>query len=299
MTKTYMRHVARARGAEPDPAAGRVRAGRPGHAGRPRRLAGTVRQPCSSGWRPRVRPTRPSPPSWSTNSALVGEDLTYLRVRLRRENSVPRAELSAVRDRLAALEREANGTTLREAAPTVRAGEIAVGQELDARLQTPLSSQNAQVEDRFEATTLVDLYQGSTLLVPAGSVLRGVVSSVERATRTDRRGSLTLSFDQMTVAGQTYRIRASVTEALEGPGLKGEVGKMTTGAAAGAIIGGILGGFQGAAVGILVGGGGSLLALPGTNVKVDAGTVLRVRFDAPVALGATPAQVPEPVGVKR
>ena len=218
--------------------------------------------------------------------ALVGEDLTYLRVRLRRENSVPRAELSALRDRLAALEREANGTTVREAAPAVRAGELAVGQELDARLQTPLSSQNSQVEDRFEATTLVDLYQGSTLLVPAGSVLRGVVSSVERATRTDRRGSLTLSFDQMTVSGQTYRIRASVTEALEGKGIKGEVGKMTTGAAAGAIIGGILGGFQGAAVGVLVGGGGSLLALPGTNVKVDAGTVLRVRFDAPVVLSA-------------
>ena len=240
----------------------------------------------------RVATARQADPALATKLEhelqLVGEDLTYLRVRLRRENSVPRTELSALRDRLAALEREANGTTVPEAAPTARAGEIAVGQELDARLQTPLSSQNAQVEDRFEATTLVDLYQGGTLLVPAGSVLRGVVSSVERATRTDRRGSLTLSFDQMTVGGQTYRIRASVTEALEGPGMKGEVGKMTTGAAAGAIIGGILGGFQGAAVGILVGGGGSLLALPGTNVKVEAGTVLRVRFDAPVALGATP-----------
>jgi hypothetical protein len=224
--------------------------------------------------------------------SLVGEDLTYLRVRMRRENSVPRAEISAVRDRLAALEREANGTTVREVAPPVRAGEVAVGQELDARLQTPLSSQTAEVEDRFEATTLVDLYQGSALLVPAGSVLRGVVSGVERASRIDRRGSLTLSFDQMTVSGQTYRIRASVTQALEGPGVKGEVGKMTTGAAAGAIIGGILGGFQGAAVGILIGGGGSLLALPGTNVKVDAGTVLRVRFDAPVVLGAAPASEP-------
>jgi hypothetical protein len=246
----------------------------------------------------RVAAARQADPGLATKLehelALVGEDLTYLRVRLRRENSVPRAELGAVRDRLAALEREANGTAVREAAPAVRAGELAVGQELDARLQTPLSSQNAQVEDRFEATTLVDLYQGSTLLVPAGSVLRGVVSNVERATRTDRRGSLTLSFDQMTVAGQTYRIRASVTEALEGPGLKGEVGKMTTGAAAGAIIGGILGGFQGAAVGVLVGGGGSLLALPGTNVKVDAGTVLRVRFDAPVVLGAAPvAEAPK------
>lgn len=220
---------------------------------------------------------------------LVRDDVAYLRVRLRRENSLPTSEVTAVRDRLAALERDASGTTLREAEPTRRAGEIAVGQELDARLQTPLSSQTAEVEDRFEATTLVDLYQGNTLLVPAGSVLRGVVSGVERASRTDRRGSLTLTFDQMTVAGRTYRIRASVTQALEGAGLKGEVGKMTTGAAAGAIIGGILGGFQGAAVGVLIGGGGSLLALPGTNVKVDAGTVLRVRFDAPVTLSEGPA----------
>lgn len=221
---------------------------------------------------------------------LVRDDVAYLRVRLRRENGVPGSEITAVRDRLAALEREASGTVLRESAPTRRSGEIAVGQELDARLQTPLSSQTAAVEDRFEATTLVDLYQGNELLVPAGSVLRGVVSGVERATRTDRRGSLTLTFDQMTVDGRTYRIRASVTQALEGPGVKGEVGKMTTGAAAGAIIGGILGGFQGAMAGILIGGGGSLLALPGTNVKVDAGTVLRVRFDAPVTLGAEPTE---------
>jgi hypothetical protein len=219
---------------------------------------------------------------------LVRDDVAYLRVRLRRENSVPRSEISSVRDRLTALDREASGNSVREATPSSRRGEIGVGQELDARLQTPLSSSSAEVEDRFEATTLVDLYQGNELLVPAGSVLRGVVSSVDRASRTDRRGSLTLSFDQMTVNGRTYRIRATVTQALEGEGLKGEVGKMTTGAAAGAIIGGILGGFKGAMAGILIGGGGSVLATPGTNVKLEAGTVLRVRFDAPVSLSSAP-----------
>lgn len=241
----------------------------------------------------RLRETDPTEASrLERDLDLVREDVTYLRVRLRRENSVPRSEVTAVRDRLTALERSASGTSVREAAPSTRPGEISVGQELDARLQTPLSSQTAAVEDRFEATTLVDLYQGNDLLVPAGSVLRGVVSSVERATRTDRRGSLTLSFDQMTVAGRTYRIRATVTQALEGEGLKGEVGKMTTGAAAGAIIGGLLGGFKGAVAGILIGGGGSVLATPGTNVKLDAGTVLRVRFDAPVTVGGE--MQPEP-----
>lgn len=241
----------------------------------------------------RLRNTDPSQASrLERDLDLVREDVTYLRVRMRRESSVPRSEVAAVRDRLMALERSATGTTVRESAPSTRPGEIAVGQELDARLQTPLSSSTAAVEDRFEATTLVDLYQGNDLLVPAGSVLRGVVSSVERATRTDRRGSLTLSFDQMTVAGRTYRIRATVTQALEGEGLKGEVGKMTTGAAAGAIIGGLLGGFKGALAGILIGGGGSVLATPGTNVQLDAGTVLRVRFDAPVTISGE--MQPEP-----
>lgn len=216
---------------------------------------------------------------------LVRDDIAYLRVRLRRENNVPRNEYTAVRDRLDTIQREASGTTLRESSPTRRgSNEIVVGQELDARLQTPLSSETAEVEDRFEATTLVDLYSGDVLLVPAGSVMRGVVSGVEKATRTDRRGRLTLSFDQMTIDRQTYRIRATVTEALEGEGIKGEVGKMTTGAAAGAIIGGILGGFKGAIAGILIGGGGTVLATPGTDVDLAAGTVLRVRFDAPLVV---------------
>jgi hypothetical protein len=219
----------------------------------------------------------------------VRDDIAYLRVRMRRESNVPRSEYTAVRDRLEAVQREASGTTLRESAPARRgSNEIVVGQELDVRLQTPLSSETAEVEDRFEATTLVDLYSGDLLLVPAGSVLRGVVSGVERATRTDRRGRLTLSFDQMTVDRKTYRIRATVTEALEGEGVKGEVGKMTTGAAAGAIIGGILGGFKGALAGVLIGGGGTLLATPGTDVQLAAGTVLRVRFDSPVTIDGSP-----------
>jgi hypothetical protein len=218
---------------------------------------------------------------------LLRDDIAYLRVRLRRENTVPRSEYTAVRDRLEAVQRQASGTAPRETAPARRgSNEIVVGRELDVRLQTPLSSETAEVEDRFEATTLVDLYSGDLLLVPAGSVLRGVVSGVERATRTDRRGRLTLSFDQMTVDRKTYRIRATVTEALEGEGVKGEVGKMTTGAAAGAIIGGIIGGFKGALAGVLIGGGGTLLATPGTDVQLAAGTVLRVRFDSPVTIDA-------------
>jgi hypothetical protein len=162
--------------------------------------------------------------------------------------------------------------------------EIPVGQELDIRLQTPLSSDTAQVEDRFEATTIVDMYEGNQLLVPAGSVLRGVVSSVKRAGRVERKGVLTLSFDQITVDGRDYPIRATVTQAIESTGVRGEAGKIGAGAGVGAIIGGILGGFKGAMAGILIGGGGTIAATEGNDVKLDSGAILRIRFDSPVAL---------------
>jgi hypothetical protein len=165
--------------------------------------------------------------------------------------------------------------------------EIPVGQELDVRLQTPLSSDTAQVEDRFEGTTIVDMYEGNQLLVPAGSVLRGVVSSVKRAGRLERKGVLTLSFDQITVDGRDYPIRATVTQAIESSGVRGEAGKIGTAAGVGAIIGGILGGFKGALAGILIGGGGTIAATEGNDVKLDAGTILRIRFDSPVPLERT------------
>jgi len=145
-----------------------------------------------------------------------------------------------------------------------------------------LSSNTAQVEDRFTATTMVDLYQGETVLIPAGSTLRGVVSSVNKATRTDRKGSMTIAFDQISVQGRSYPIRATVTQAIESEGIKGEVGKIGAGAGVGAIIGGILGGAKGALLGVLIGGGGTVAATEGKDVTLPAGTVLRVRFEQPL-----------------
>ncbi len=45
-------------------------------------------------------------------------------------------------------------------------GTLAVGQELDVRLQSPLSSEVSTVEQRFEATTAVDLMQDGRVWFP-------------------------------------------------------------------------------------------------------------------------------------
>jgi hypothetical protein len=111
-----------------------------------------------------------------------------------------------------------------------------------------------------------------------------VVSSVDKATRTDRKGSMTVAFDQITVHGREYPMRGTVTQAIESEGVKGEVGKIGAGAGVGAILGGILGGAKGALLGVLIGGGGVVAATPGKDVTLPAGTVLRVRFDQPLTV---------------
>jgi hypothetical protein len=230
------------------------------------------------------------------------EEVIYLRVKLRREGHVPRAEYTELRDSIETLRGRARGDARvderREPAaapapappPAGRApaaappNTVPVGQEIDVRLQRRLDSGTAQVEDRFEGTTLVDLYQGDRVLVPAGSVMRGVVTSVESATRVQRTGRLTLAFDQLRIGDRTYPMRGTVTQALESEGIRGEAGRIGTGAGVGAIIGGILGGVRGALAGILIGGGGVIAATEGKEVELPAGTILRVRLDSPIEI---------------
>jgi hypothetical protein len=228
------------------------------------------------------------------------DDVVYLRVKQRREGTVSRDEYTEVRDRLEKLrgrvasDRSGSATSSAASSSTGRtddetrsttgsrgSGVIPVGQEIDARLQDTLSSDRNQVEDRFTATTVVDLEIDRRVVIPAGSELRGVVSSVNPAGRIERKGSLTVTFDQITIDGRTYPMRGTVTQALESEGVRGEVGKIGAGAGVGAIIGGILGGVKGALAGILIGGGGVIAATEGKDVELPAGTILRVRLDAP------------------
>jgi hypothetical protein len=234
------------------------------------------------------------------------DEVIYLKVKLRKERSIARAEYLDVRDRIESLRARASGETASRSTaapatsqPAARATttpapattplargevEIPAGTEMDVRLTDALNSGTAKVEDRFEATTLVDVSVDGRLAVPAGSVMRGVVTAVEPATRTNRTARLTVSFDQVTVGGRAYPIRGTVSQALEGEGLRGEAGRVGAGAGVGAILGGILGGFKGAMAGILIGGGGTIAATEGEELRLPQGSVLRVRFDSAVRI---------------
>jgi hypothetical protein len=243
------------------------------------------------------------------------DEVTYLRVKLRRNEPISRSDYDDLRNRIDSIRARARGessgrsggyTPSSQEPPTNRdntrsgdrdyprdssrpAGtvgrtsnpnEVPASTQFDVRLEKTLSSSTAQVEDRFDATTLVDLMNGDRVLVPAGSVMRGVVSSVQKAGHIERKGSLTLAFDQITIGGRSYPIRATVVQALESEGYKGDVGKIGAGAGVGAILGAILGGAKGALAGILVGAGGVIAATEGQDVTLPSGTVLRVKLDS-------------------
>jgi hypothetical protein len=250
----------------------------------------------------------------SRDAALAGDlqtqlddardETIYLKVKLRKREPIVRSEYAELRDRIEAIRTRARSgaapgsTSTPQPAPvpapapaepvghassvpsSTSADEVPAGTQFDVRLQDPLSSATSVVEDRFEVTTLVDLRQGDRSIVPAGSIMRGIVSSVKKAGRIDRTGSLTVAFDQMTITGRTYPIRATVTQALESGGIRGEAARIGIGAGVGAVIGAILGGPNGALAGILIGGGGTIAATPGTDVDLKPGTTLRVRLDA-------------------
>ncbi len=217
----------------------------------------------------------------------LSDEVTYLKVKMRRDGSVTREEYATLRDRLETLRVRASGQKVSAspvpADPKGRVVTVPVGAEFDVRLQTPLNSGTSKVETRFEATTLLDYETDGALAIPAGSTVRGFVSSLAKAGRLERRGSLTLSFDEIRIGETTYRLRASVVQALDGK-VAGDATRIGAGAAVGAIIGGVLGGGKGALLGVLVGGGGTIASTEGTDVDVPTGTVLRIRVDQPVQI---------------
>lgn len=160
-------------------------------------------------------------------------------------------------------------------------GTIPVGQEIDVRLQSSLSSETATLEQRFEATTVVDITQNGRVLVPAGSTVRGMVSDVDRATRLDRSGALTLSFDRMVVNGREMPIRATATDVFESEGIRDEGRTAGVGAGVGGLLGGLIGGFKGVLIGAVIGAGGAIAATEGKDIVLPAGTIVRIRFDSP------------------
>jgi hypothetical protein len=172
-------------------------------------------------------------------------------------------------------------------APVVRFVTIPVGTALPLELTTAVSSATAQVETpvsaRLRRAVTVD---GETVL-PAGAVVNGEVSEVDRAGRVQGRSRLALRFTSVVIDGRRESLRTNPV-AFEGEATKSEdATKIGIGAGAGAAIGAILGGGSGAAKGAAIGGAagtGAVLATKGQEVRLGPGANVTTRLTAPLTV---------------
>jgi hypothetical protein len=150
------------------------------------------------------------------------------------------------------------------------------------RLDTPVSSETARVEDRITARVTRDVTVDGRVIVPSGSLVEGYVTAVERGGRFRARSRLGVRFTTVVLPDET---RVTVTtepifRVGDAPG--GEAtSKIGASAVVGTILGAVIGGKKGAAIGGTAGAaGGTAAVMAGgpNDVVLGAGTALTVRL---------------------
>ena len=188
------------------------------------------------------------------------------------------------RDQIASLER-ADTAAPPPLAPVAKFREytLPAGTRLSIRLDTALGSDSSRINDPVEAELLqAELIDGVEVL-PAGSTIKGVVTTAEQSGGVRGRASLAVQFHSITLAGRgdTYELSSSIrhtANATKGTDAK----KIGVPAVGGAILGAILGGKKGAAIGAVVGGGAGavvVLTTSGPEVRYTRGTTLALSLD--------------------
>jgi type IV secretory pathway VirB10-like protein len=156
------------------------------------------------------------------------------------------------------------------------------------RMESSLSSETAQVEDRVTAVVTRDVVVDGRTAIPAGSRLSGVVVAADRGGRFRERARLGVQFNSLRLPDSTtLSIRTEpVYRDGESPSREAAT-KIGIGAAAGAVIGGIVGGKKGAVIGGATGAGaGTAVVTTGARnaAILESGASLTVRLMDPVSV---------------
>lgn len=184
-------------------------------------------------------------------------------------------------------------------------GELGQGTEIRARLLDRLSTAMNQDGDSFRARVASDVYQGSQILIPAGSEIDGTVVQVSSG-RAGGHGSMLLRPETVVLPdGSRHRLYAQTMDA---PGSRTRVGSEGTispdsrlkkdsieyggAVGAGAVTGAIVAGPVGALAGTLIGAGAITvhLLMDHPQATLEPGTVLMFSLTEPLNLA--PAEQP-------
>jgi hypothetical protein len=209
---------------------------------------------------------------------LAEKDATNVKVTTGKSNKttkvVPRAEIADVRVV------EPSKPVELPAIAKFREFTIPAGTPLRLTLESAVSSETSKVEDAVDAKLADSVTVDGVVVLPAGTSVRGNVSSVESAGKVKGRASLGLLFSSLTAHSERYPISARWAAEAESTKKK-DAAKIGIGAGAGAIIGGIIGGGKGAAAGAAVGGGAGtamVLTSEGKPIALGNGAEITVKL---------------------
>lgn len=145
------------------------------------------------------------------------------------------------------------------------------------RMNEALSSKNVQVGHVFATTVVTPIYIKGVEIIPAGSIVHGNVTHVERASRKSNPGSITVTFTSFKMPnGVSYPISGSLASS-DSEDNQGEVkGKSSKKRNArfvgrGMVVGGLMNGGAGMATGGLIGAARGLIK-KGEEAQINSGT---------------------------
>jgi type IV secretory pathway VirB10-like protein len=156
------------------------------------------------------------------------------------------------------------------------------------QVETALSSERAQVEDRVDARVTRDVLVNGRVAIPAGSRVFGSVTLVDRGGKVKGAARLGIRFHTLVLADGSEVALNTEPFYRDGESPAGDSAKKIGGATAvGAILGGILGGGKGAVIGGATGAaGGTAAAMAGDRnaAVVAAGSIVTVHLSSPATI---------------
>lgn len=175
----------------------------------------------------------------------------------------------------------------RPAEPTIEEVVIPASAVVGLELETTVTSERAQLEDRVDARVTRDVYADGRMAIPAGSRVIGAVTMVERGGKVKERARLGVRFHTLVLAnGRQVSLRTE-TVYRDGESPSAESSRKIGGAAiGGAVLGAIMGGGKGAIAGATVGAAGGTAAVMagGRNAATLAsGSIITVKLSAPAS----------------
>jgi hypothetical protein len=167
---------------------------------------------------------------------------------------------------------------------------VATGTPIEVAVNMQLSTETAKPGDTWTGEVKEAVIVGNDVVIPAGSLVEGVVNSVVPAGEKESRATLDLAVKSISVHGQSHPVTAGTEAIVAGSARARNLGAIAGGAAAGALIGKAVGGSgKGAVIGGLIGGAaatGAVAKSKGYQVVIKEGTVITFNVSKDVRIRA-------------